>query len=110
MKYTDPEILAIILGMASVTYGIRFVLYARAHRTHIPDWLEAALKFVPVAVLTAIISPMILMPEQHFSLDWHNPWLLGAAAAFGAGFWKQQPLLTILAGVVVFFTARSLLP
>ncbi|MCB1639945.1 MAG: AzlD domain-containing protein, partial [Thiothrix sp.] len=82
--------LAIILGMLLVTYGIRFVLYARAHRTHIPAWMEEALKFVPVAVLTALISPMILMPEQQLNLDWHNPWLLGAVAAFVTGFWRQQ--------------------
>ena len=98
--------LAIIFGMFAVTFGIRFVLFARAHRISLPVWVENALGFVPVAVLSAIILPMILMPHGQFSLDWKNPWLLGALAAFITGMRKQKPMLTILVGVVVFFLSQ----
>ncbi len=101
--------IAIILGMFVVTFGVRFVLYARAHKVVLPVWVEDALRFVPVAVLTAIITPMILMPDQTLMFDWQNPWLLGSLSAFVIGLWKQQPLLTILTGVVVFFLSNYLL-
>lgn len=101
--------IAIILGMFVVTFGVRFVLYARAHRVVLPVWIEDALRFVPVAVLTAIITPMILMPDKVLTFDWQNPWLLGSLTAFIVGLWKQQPLLTILTGVVVFFLSSYLL-
>jgi branched-subunit amino acid transport protein len=48
--------------MFAVTFGIRFGLFARAHKVTMPAWLENALKFVPVAVLSAIIAPMIISP------------------------------------------------
>lgn len=96
----------IILGMFLVTFGVRFVLFARAHKVVMPAFIERALKFVPVAVLTAIITPMILMPDKQLALSLLNPWLLGALAAFGVGIWRQQQLLTILVGVVVFFVAK----
>ncbi|MFQ3186682.1 MAG: branched-subunit amino acid transport protein [Marinomonas primoryensis] len=96
----------IISGMFVVTFGVRFVLFARAHKVVMPDFLERALKFVPVAVLTAIITPMILMPDQHINIFLFNPWLLGSVAAFVVGIWRQQQLLTILVGVVVFFVSK----
>ncbi|WP_392384059.1 AzlD domain-containing protein [Marinomonas primoryensis] len=96
----------IISGMFVVTFGVRFVLFARAHKVVMPDFLERALKFVPVAVLTAIITPMILMPDQHINISLFNPWLLGGIAAFVVGIWRQQQLLTILVGVVVFFASK----
>ncbi|MEZ5480317.1 MAG: AzlD domain-containing protein [Thiolinea sp.] len=99
----------IIFGMFAVTFGIRFVLYARAHKVTLPVWVEEALRFVPVAVLTALITPMILKPQGEWALDWHNPWLLGGLSAFAVGLWRQQPLLTIVVGVAVFFGARFLL-
>jgi|TARA_R110001599_G_scaffold6656_5_gene32895 branched-subunit amino acid transport protein len=96
----------IISGMFVVTFGVRFVLFARAHKVVMPDFLERALKFVPVAVLTAIITPMILMPDQHINMSLFNPWLLGGIAAFVVGIWRQQQLLTILVGVIVFFVSK----
>lgn len=96
----------IICGMFAVTFGIRFVLFARAHKVDMPPWLESALKYVPVAVLSAIIMPMIIMPGKELSLSFANPWLVGALIAFLIGIWRQQQLLTILAGVAAFFVAK----
>ncbi len=101
--------IAIILGMFVVTFSVRFVLYARAHKVVLPVFVEHALRFVPVAVLTAIIMPMILMPDSTITLNWQNPWLLGSLMALIVGLWRQQPLLTILVGVFVFFLSKYLL-
>lgn len=96
----------IIIGMFVVTFGVRFVLFARADRVVMPAFAEKALKFVPVAVLTSIITPMILMPNKEIYFSLSNPWLLGALAAFVVGIWRQQQLLTIVVGVVVFFAFK----
>jgi branched-subunit amino acid transport protein len=96
----------IILGMFVVTFGIRFVLFARAHKVVMPLFVERALKFVPIAVLTAIITPMVLMPNDELAVSLDNPWLLGALAAFGVGIWRQHQLLTISVGVAVFFVSK----
>lgn len=107
-----PDTLSLILtilGMLVVTFSIRFVLYARAHRIQLPIWLEEALAYVPVAVLTAIILPMMLMPNKQIDLSWHNPWLLGGLAAFVIGLMFKKPLLTIAVGVLVFFASKFLL-
>lgn len=96
----------IILGMFIVTFGIRFVLYARAEKVTLPVWMEQALRFVPVSVLGAIIVPMIFMPNKQWDLHLTNPWLVGGIVAFALGLIRQQPLLTIVGGVVAFFLTK----
>jgi branched-subunit amino acid transport protein len=100
----------IILGMFTVTFGIRFTLFARAHKVNMPNWLEHALQFVPVSVLSAIIVPMIIMPGGELTLSAGNPWLVGSLVAFIVGIWRQHQLLTIVVGVVTFFLAKFCLP
>ena len=107
-----PDTLSVILtifGMFIVTFSIRFVLFARAHRIQLPVWLEESLAYVPVAVLTAIIMPMMLMPNKQLDFSWHNPWLLGGLAAFIIGLILKKPLITIAVGVLVFFASKFLL-
>lgn len=106
---SDLYLIQIVVGMFAVTFGIRFVLYARAHKVTMPDWVERALKYVPVAVLSAIIAPMILMPQKQMDISLSNPWLIGAVVAFAVGLWRQHQLLTIVAGVVSFFAAKLLI-
>jgi len=98
----------IIAGMFVVTFGIRFVLFAKAHKIVMPFFLERALKFVPVAVLTAIIAPMIFTTNNVIQFSLSNEWFLGAAAAFVVGVWLQKQLLTIVIGVAVFFLVKFL--
>lgn len=103
---TMLESVWVIAGMFVVTFGVRFVLFSRAHKVVMPEFLERALKFVPVAVLTAIIAPMVFTENHQFNVSVANPWVLGAFSAFVVGLWKKKQLLTIVVGVVVFFAAK----
>lgn len=96
----------IILGMFVVTFGVRFCLFAKANRVVMPNWIEGALGFVPISVLSAIIMPMIFMPNGTLEINITNPWLIGAGAAFVIGLLKQNQLLTIVVGVVVFYLSK----
>lgn len=100
------HLVLIIVGMFVVTFGIRFCLLARASKVVMPSWVEGALGFVPVSVLAAIIMPMVFMPNGQFDIGFSNPWLLGAIAAFAVGLLKQNQLLTIVVGVVVFYLCK----
>ena len=99
----------IISGMFVVTFGIRFCLYARANKVTLPIWLDEALAFVPISVLSAIIVPMIFIQNKEFTLLISNPWFIGASSAFLVGIWKQNQLLTISLGVISFYVAKLFL-
>jgi branched-subunit amino acid transport protein len=98
-----------ILGMAAVTFGIRWSFFLLGDRVAFPAWVRRALQFVPVAVLTALTVPMVLLPDgAHWQLTWRNAWLAGALAS-GLMAWKRLPLLAGIAGsMAVYFLWRFL--
>ena len=106
---TELYFVSIILGMFAVTFGIRFCLFAKANKVVMPVWVEGALGFVPISVLSAIIVPMIFMPNGQLELSLQNPWLIGAGAAFIVGLIKQNQLLTILIGVLAFYLSKLII-
>jgi branched-subunit amino acid transport protein len=99
--------LELIAGMAAVTFLIRYTFFALGERVAFPPSIQRSLRFVPVAVLTAIIVPMVLLPDGvHWQLDWRNAWLLGVLVT-GWIAWRFSNLLaSIAAGMVVFFLYR----
>lgn len=98
-----------ILGMAAVTFGIRWSFFLLGDRVAFPAWIRRALQFVPVAVLTALTVPMVLLPDgAHWQLTWRNAWLAGTLAS-GLMAWKRLPLLAGIAGsMAVYFLWRFL--
>ena len=56
----------IILAMGLVTFGIRLLPIVLLGRIEIPLVVQRALRFVPPAVLSAIIAPELLMPGGEF--------------------------------------------
>lgn len=99
--------LLIILGMAAVTFGVRYSFFVLGDRVAFPTWVRRALHYVPVAVLTAIVVPMVLLPDgTHWQLSWRNAWLVGALTS-GVMAWKRLPLLAAIGGAMaVYFLWR----
>ena len=97
----------LVLGMAGVTFAARYLLFAVGHRIAFPALALRALSFVPVAVLTALIAPMVALPDGHtWQLDWRSASLAGALAT-GLVAWRRQHLLASIAtGMAVFILWR----
>jgi branched-subunit amino acid transport protein len=95
----------LIGGMALVTFTIRYSMFAVVGRIEFPDRLVRALRYVPPAVLTAIIVPSVLIPSSgdEIVLSYTNPYLIAALFAFGVGWWSKNLLLTIILGMIGFW-------
>jgi branched-subunit amino acid transport protein len=92
----------LITGMALVTFAIRYPVLAMSGRLRLAPWFLQLLRYVPPTVLTAIVVPAVLMPNDQLWLDHTNARLIGAIAALGIGIWRQNLLLTIVVGMLVF--------
>lgn len=101
-SYSNGEWVLILLGMVLVTYGIRLSFLVLGHRAAFPDWLERALRYVPAAVLTALIVPMALAPQGSVDVSLHNAYLPGTLAAIGVALWTRHTLAAIVGGFVVY--------
>lgn len=92
-----------IAGMALVTFGIRYIMFPISGRFQFPELFKRGLRYVPPAVLTAIIVPSVLMPTgETLNLTLSNPYLIGALAACIIGGLFKNLLLTIVVSIVVF--------
>ncbi|GAQ00029.1 AzlD domain-containing protein [Leptolyngbya sp. NIES-2104] len=91
---------ALIVGMALLTFSLRYALLGMSGRILLSPKLRNALRYVPPSVLSAIVVPTVVMPVDDTVL---NARLMGAIAAIVVGYRTKNLLLTILAGMLVFF-------
>jgi branched-subunit amino acid transport protein len=93
----------LLAGMMVVTFGIRYSMFVVAGRTEFPPQLVNALRYVPPAVLTAIIVPAVLIPDgQTINGSLQNPYLVGAVVAALTSWLSNNLLLTIVLGMIAF--------
>ncbi|MFC4158166.1 AzlD domain-containing protein [Chitinimonas lacunae] len=101
----------IIAGMAAVTFLIRYSFFAVGERLVFPPLVKRALRYVPVAVLSAIVAPAVLLPDGvagGWRLDWRNAYLIAAIATAVLAWRGDRLLLAIGGGLAVFFAWRGL--
>lgn len=109
MSNTTVTLALVLLGMVLVTYGIRLSFLVFGHGVKFPRWLERALRYVPAAVLTALIVPMALAPQGSVDVSLHNAYLPGTIGAVLVALWSRHTLAAILGGFVVYGLWRWLL-
>lgn len=99
----------IIAAMGLVTYALRFSMIALAGRVELPPLLKRGLRFVPPAVLSAIILPELLYPGGAFTLTLTNIRLLAGVLATLVAWRTRNVLLTIAAGMAAFWILGAVL-
>ncbi len=92
----------LIAGMVAVTFAARYLPLVMAGRLRLPRIVETALRYVPVAVLTAITVPAVLMPKGTLAVEVGNPYLFGSLAAILVAWLTKRLLPTIAGGMAVF--------
>ena len=98
----------LILGMALITFVIRYSLFAFPD-LRFPALVRQGLHFVPTAVLTAIVVPGMLLPDgQQWHLALDNAYLLAGLACIAIAAVTRHLLATIGGGLLVFFLLRGL--
>jgi len=94
--------IVLIAGMVAVTFAARYLPLVMAGRLRLPRVVETALRYVPVAVLTAITVPAVLMPKGTLEVQVGNPYLFGSLAAILVAWLTKRLLPTIVGGMAVF--------
>jgi len=86
-----------------ITFGMRFSLIYLFGRFEVPETMRRALHYVPPAVLSALIFPDLFLHNGQLNLALDNTRLLAGLVAVLVGWISKNTLLTIVAGLVVFF-------
>jgi branched-subunit amino acid transport protein len=97
-----------ILGMGLVTFGIRLTPIVLLGRIEIPLVIQRALRFVPPAVLTAIIVPELLYTNDQLNLALSNARLLAGLLAIVVAWRTKNALVTIAVGMIALWVLSAL--
>lgn len=94
---STPALWLTILGAGAVTFALRLSFIALLGRIRIPPSLGRALRFVPAAVLTAVVVPLLFYKDGALEVSLGNERLLaGLVAALIA--WRTRSVLLTLGG------------
>ncbi len=96
----EVKVLLIIIGMAVVTYLPRVLPIVSLSKIPLPRIVLRWLSFIPVAVLSALLFPSLVVTEGKLNLSFNNEFLLAAVPAFIIAFWKKSLVLTVVVGMV----------
>lgn len=91
----------IMLAGGLLTFGTRLSFILLLDRLTPPPWLYRGLRFVPTAVLTAIIVPELLVHSGKLEVSLSNERLLAGLVAGLVAWRTRSALLTILIGMLV---------
>lgn len=99
----------LIAGMALVTFAVRYPVLALLGRIPLPEPVFRALKYVPPAVLAAIVLPAILMPAGDIDVRPTNDYLVAGIIAGLVAWRTRSVLLTIVFGMLALWGWRWVL-
>ncbi len=86
-----------------LTFLIRLSFFLLLDRWTPPDLLKRGLRYVPPAVLSAIIFPELLMHSGSFDLSLGNVRLFAGLVAILVGWRTRNIFLTLAAGMGAFY-------
>lgn len=92
----------ILLGMALVTYLPRFLPMAVLSRWHLPGKVRQGLEYIPVAILSAIVFPVLFFNDPGaFGMQARS--MLSALAVFVFA-WKVRSIwVSVVLGMAVYW-------
>ncbi|NMM81940.1 branched-chain amino acid transporter [Acidovorax sp. SRB_14] len=91
-----------IMGLALITLLTRAFFMLPERELPMPDWLKRGLKYAPLAALTAVIAPEVLMAQGAFITTWQDARLPAVLCAAPYYFWRRGILGTIVVGMAVY--------
>lgn len=109
MLAVRPEVLLIILGTSLVTLIPRLLPFAALRSVTLPSWADRFLRFVPPAVLGALLARELFLVGGKFALPPGNLAPLAILPALAVALWRKSLIGTVLAGVVSIFLLRLVL-
>jgi branched-subunit amino acid transport protein len=104
---STPTLWLAMAGAGAVTFALRLSFIALLARTEISPLLVRALRFVPAAVLTALVIPLLLYANGSLEVSLGNERLLAGLAAVLIAWRTRSVPLTLAGGMVSLWTLQA---
>ncbi|MDD4230254.1 MAG: AzlD domain-containing protein [Dehalococcoidales bacterium] len=102
------EYLLLLLGMSLVTYIPRLIPLVALSGRRLPDWLIEWLDLIPVAILAALLFPLLVVSDETGRLDLLRPELIAAVPTAIIALKLKSLSVTVIAGMLLFWVTSLL--
>ena len=94
------DLILACFAMTAVTYLCRALFTVSVSRVRISPWWEHYLTFIPFAVLTALVTPYLLLPGSAAKLSLINPYSLAGVVTFVISYRTRNLILSVGGGKI----------
>lgn len=106
MNASDLLALLTILAMACITVLSRSFFFLSEREWKLPDWATRGLQYAPIAALSAVVVPEVVMTQGTVIHTWQDARLFAVLVGVAYFLWQrrsgQAVLGTIVSGMVVY--------
>jgi branched-subunit amino acid transport protein len=102
MTPVDWHVVLVIVCLALVTVLARGFFLFSSRPWSLPHWAQRGLHYAPIAALAAVVVPEVVTTQGQLVGTWQDARLYAAGAGALAYFWRNDVLLTIVAGMAVY--------
>ena len=96
----------VIVCLTAITVITRSFFFISSKPWHLPHWAQRGLQYAPIAALSAVVLPEIVMTQGHLISTWQDARLYGALAGAAFYIWRkgagQAVLGTMVCGLAVY--------
>ena len=96
----------ILIAAGLMTYFIRLSFILTFNYFTIPVWLQRALRYVPPAVLAAIIFPEVFLQDGNLAVTFTNERIIAGLASILVAWKFRSVVLTVSTGMVVLYLTQ----
>jgi branched-subunit amino acid transport protein len=108
MSTAELSLWLTLVGMGLVTYLTRLIPILAFGRLRLPQGVYRAMRYIPMAVLAAIILPELLVQNGALVLAATNNRLWAGLVAGLVAWRRRQVLLTVAVGMAVLWGLEAL--
>ena len=92
-----------------LTFATRLSFFLLFERLQPTGWVQRALRYVPPAILAAIIFPELLVRQGHVELDLLNPRLIAGFLAGLVAWRTKNTILSIVVGMAALLLLQQVM-
>lgn len=105
---SDAELWLTVAGMGVVTFAMRLLPIALLERMSLPALVQRGLRFVPPAVLSAIIFPELLVRDGALDVSPGNTRLIAGLVAALVARGIRNVIVTIVVGMATLWLLQAI--
>ena len=98
----------LILSAALIVLLQRASFIVIFSRWEMPSWLMRALKFVPIAVFPALITPLFLQTDGAWDISLLNPKIFAGLVAIAVSWSTRNLIATLVSGMATLWLLQWL--